>query len=63
MRSGEVCQLLLGAPYTKFFWKDLRHIRIFLDPSGGDDPPVGRVLVPRHQAKLSKYMGNGEVNI
>ena len=48
---------------TKFFWKFLRHIRTFLDYLGGVDPAVGRVLVPNYEAKLSKYMGEGEVNI
>ena len=34
-----------------------------LDYLGGIDPPVGRVLVPKNQAKLSKYMGSWEVSI
>ena len=60
MGSGEVIiSASIRAPGTKFFWKLLRHIRTFLDYLG----PVGRVLVPRNQARLSKYMGSGEVNI
>ena len=45
------------------FWRFLRHIGTFLDYLTGVDTPVGRVCVPRNKAKLSKYMGSGEVNI
>ena len=41
----------------------LRHIGTFLDHLGGVDTPVGSMLVPTNWAKLSKYMGWGEVNI
>ena len=53
----------IKAPYTKYFWRFLRHIRTFLDYLGGVDLPVGRVPVPKIWAKLSLYMGSGEVNI
>ena len=47
----------------QIFLKFLRHIGIFVDHLGGVDTPIGRVLVPRNLAKLSKYMREGEVNI
>ena len=63
MGEGRSISAAIRAPCTQFFWRFLRHIRTFLDHLRGVDPPVGRVLVPRNQAKLSKYMGSGEVNI
>ena len=58
-----ICQLLLRPHAPNTFWRFQNHIEIFLDHLGGVDPPVGRVLVPNYEAKLSKYMGEGEVNI
>ena len=64
MGSGRsVSQLLLGIHALNFFWKFLKHLGTLLDYLRGVDPPVGRVLLPNYQAKLSKYMGEGEVNI
>ena len=57
-----ISQLLLGPHAPNFFGRFLRHIRTCLDYLGGVNPPVGRVLVPRNEARLSKYMGSGEVN-
>ena len=47
----------------KIFWKFLRQIGTFLDHLGGVDTSMGGALVPKNQAKLSKCMGEGEVNI
>ena len=47
-------QMFLEVPET---------LRNILDYLGGVDTPVGRVLVPRNLANLSKYIGSGEVNI
>ena len=49
--------LCLHAP--KIFCRFLRHIGTFLDHLRGVDTPAGRVPVPKHQAKLSKYIGDG----
>ena len=46
----------------QIFRRFLRHIGTFLEYLGGVDTPVGRVLVPRNQAMLRKYMGSREVN-
>ena len=53
----------IKAPCTKYFLRFLRHIGTFLDYLGGVDIPVERVPVPKNWAKLSKYIGEGEVNI
>ena len=58
-----ICQLLLRPHAPNTFWRFQRHIEIFLDHLGGVDPSVGRVLVPNNQAKLSKYIGEGEGNM
>ena len=58
-----ISQLLLGHHAQNVLWRFLRHEESFLDHVGGVATPAGRVLVPRNLAKLSKYMGNGEVNI
>ena len=58
-----ISQLLLGPHTPNTFWRFLGHIEIFLDYVRGVQTPVGRVWVPRNKAKLSKYMGSGEVNI
>ena len=51
-----VSQLLLGPPAPNFLWRFLEHIGTFVDHLGGVDPTMGRVPVPKNQAKLSKYM-------
>ena len=56
--GGEVnISASIRAPCTKFFGRFLSHIGTFLDYLGGVDPPVGRVLVAKNWAKLSKYIG------
>ena len=61
--NEQIYQLLWGSNAPNTFWRFLRHIGTFLDYLTGVDTPVGRVCVPRNKAKLSKYMGSGEVNI
>ena len=60
-RSISLPPLELHAP--NLFWKFLRHIGTFLDHLGGVETSIGGALVPKNQAKLSKCMGEGEVNI
>ena len=47
----------IRALYTKYFWRFLRHIEIFLNHLEGVDILMGRVPVPQNWAELSKYMG------
>ena len=46
----------IRAPYTKCFLEFPEIHRNISDYMGGVDTPVGRVLVPKHLARLSKYM-------
>ena len=62
--SGEVnISAFIRAPCTKLFWRFLRHIGTFLDYLGGVDTPMGRAPAPKTWAKLSRYMGEGEVSV
>ena len=54
-----ISELLLGPHAPNAFWRFLRHIGTFSDHLGGVVTPVGRVPVPKNQAYLSKYMGEG----
>ena len=62
--SGEVnISASIRAHAPQLFWRFLRHNGTFLDHLRDVDTPMGRVLTPKNQTKLSKYMGEGEVNI
>ena len=64
MGDGEVnISASIRAPCTKFFWTFLRHIGTLLDHLEGVSTPMDRASAPEKWAKLSKYMGDGEVNI
>ena len=51
----------------QIFWRFLRHIGTFVHHLGGVDniktKSRGRALAPNNQAKFSKYIGEGEINI
>ena len=62
MVSGEVNILAsIRAPCTKFGLEVSETHKNMFRLLEGVDLPVGRALVPRIQAKFSKYMGSGEV--
>ena len=59
----ELCSLLIVLAGTNCFWRFLKNIGTFLDHLGGVDTPMGGVPVLKYWAKLSKCMGQREVNI
>ena len=63
MGGRSILQLVLGLHAPNYFGGFLTHIGTFVDHLGGVDTPADRALAPKNQAKLSKYMGSGEVNI
>ena len=62
--GGEVSILAsIRAPCTEFCFQVPETHRNISDHFGGVDTPVGRMLVPKNQANMRKYMGSGEVDI
>ena len=62
-RGRSKSQPLLRLHIPNCVWRFLRHIETFLHYLGGVDTCVSRVPVPKTWDKLSKYIGEGEVNI
>ena len=62
-RGRSISQLPFGSHASNLVCRFLRHIGTLLDHLGGVVTPVGRAPASKNQAKLRKYIGEGEVNI